>query len=71
MVIPVQEYQLLLPQHNEYRVTQLRNLGTRFYEGTILLMGQLNIDTFDRTNIQVQNPLTRSFSMKLGIQSEW
>ena len=37
VVIPVQEYQLLLPEHNEDRVTQLRNLTTRFYyEETIL-----------------------------------
>ena len=27
--------------------------------------------TLDNTNIQVQNPLTRSFSMKLGMQREW
>ena len=37
VVIPVQEYQLLFPKHNEDRVTQLRNLTTRFYyEETIL-----------------------------------
>ena len=37
VVVPVEEYQLLFPQHYEDRVTQLRNLTTRFYyEETIL-----------------------------------
>ena len=50
VVIPVQEYQLLLPQHDKYRVTQLRNLRTRFYGGTILLMGLLNIPLTGQTS---------------------
>ena len=71
VVIPVQEYKLLLPEHNEDRVTQLRNLTTRFYYEETIFYGRAVKSTFDRTNIQVQNPLTLSFSMKLGMQSEW
>ena len=72
VVIPVQEYQLLFAEHDEYRVTQLGNLRTQhFYYARKLFFMTAVKNTFDKTNIQVQNPLTRSFSMKLGMQSEW
>ena len=73
VVIPVQEYQLLFTKHDEDRVTQLGNLSRRshfYYTRKLFFMTAVK-NTFDKTNIQVQNPLTRSFSMKLGMQSEW
>lgn len=41
VVIPVQEYQLLFPEHDEDRVTQLGNLRTPhfYYEETIFYDG--------------------------------
>ena len=66
VVIPVQKYQFLFPQHNEDRIAQLGDLEYGLWTNIFCFP----LSTFERTNIQVQKPLTLSFSMKLGIQRE-
>ena len=57
----MQEDEALLPEHNEDGVPQLWYLGSVQGKNNCVFSGT----TLDSTNIQVQNPLTLSLSIKL------
>ena len=61
--LPMEKYEALLPKNNEDGVAQLRYLKYSQYRDLELV--NICLPTFDITNIQVQNPLTRSCSIKL------